>query len=79
MNNDASELSEEEALAAVRRLDADLKEQYETPLLDADGTRVDPAGLAVDSLPNGIDDTENVELTLGQTDDLGPGGAPDSR
>lgn len=79
MNNDGSELSEDDALDAVRRLDASLKEQYETPLLDADGTPIDPAGLAVDSLPNGIDDTENVELTLGQTDDLGPDGASDSR
>ena len=79
MSNDATELGEEAALDAVRRLDAGLKEQYETPLLDADGTEVDPSGLAVDSLPNGIDDTENVELTLGQTDDLRPDGTPDSR
>lgn len=39
-----NELGEEDALDAVRRLDAGLKEQYETPLLDADVTEVDPSG-----------------------------------
>ena len=72
-------LSEDESIAAVRRLDAALDAEYEAPLEDADGTVIDPSALAVDSAVDGADDeTSSVELTLGQTDDL-VDGTPDPR
>jgi hypothetical protein len=67
------------ALEAVRRIDAIEDAEYEEPLTDADGTVLDPNALAVDSLPGPGDDTGEVELTLGQTDDVLPDGGVDPR
>ncbi len=79
MDNDQNAMDEDQALDAVRRLDAALDEEYESPLRDADGTLIDTSALAVDSEVNGAaDDTDSVELTLGQTDDLRDG-TPDPR
>ena len=72
-------VDEDTALAAVRRLDAQLKAEYESQLRDADGLPVRPEALAVDTADRAIDDPEHVELTLGQADDVLPDGEPDAR
>lgn len=63
---------------AVRSLDAALDEQYESPLLDAAGNRIDADALAVDASDATLDDSV-VELTLGQEDDVLPDGQADPR
>jgi hypothetical protein len=79
MDDDQNQIDEDQAIAAVRRLDATLDKEYEAPLRDADGSLVDTSALAVDSEVDGAgDDTDSVELTLGQTDDL-RNGTPDPR
>ena len=72
---DDTPTQEDQALEAVRRIDAIEDAEYEEPLTDADGTVLDPNALAVDSLPGSGDETDEVELTLGQTDDVLPMGA----
>lgn len=79
MDEDQSQIDEDQAIAAVRRLDASLDKEYESPLRDANGSLLDTSALAVDSEVNGAgDDTDSVELTLGQTDNL-HNGTPDPR
>jgi hypothetical protein len=63
---------------AVRRLDASLDAQYESPLRDADGSLIDVNALAVDASDATLDDSD-VELTLGQDDDVLPNGDADPR
>lgn len=76
---DDTPTQEDQALEAVRRIDAIEDAEYEEPLTDADGTVLDPNALAVDSLPGSGDETDEVELTLGQTDDVLPDGGVDPR
>ena len=79
MDDDQKQIDEDQAIAAVRRLDATLDKEYEAPLRDADGSLVATSALAVDSEVDGAgDDTDSVELTLGQTDDV-RNGSPDPR
>lgn len=76
---DDTPTQEDQALEAVRRIDAIEDSEYEGPLTDADGDVLDPNALAVDSLPGSGDETDEVELTLGQTDDVLPDGGADPR
>lgn len=62
----------------IRRLDAIEDAEYESPLRDADGVLLDASALAVDASDATLDDSD-IELTLGQDDDVLPGGAADPR
>lgn len=62
----------------IRRLDATEDAEYESTLRDVDGVIIDASALAVDASDATLDDSD-IELTLGQDDDVLPGGAADPR
>ncbi|MEZ5116486.1 MAG: hypothetical protein R2737_09480 [Candidatus Nanopelagicales bacterium] len=67
-------LTEEQAAAARRRLDAEQDREYEATETDADGVPVPDSAMAVDDLPplerlgGQLDDTDDAELTTGETE-----------
>ena len=69
-------VDEDTALAAVRRLDAQLKAEYESQLRDADGLPVRPEALAVDTADRAIDVPEHVEPRSGRPTTCCPTGSP---